>query len=310
MQGSLPWRAGEKVRLTLPVPGLDVALPATAIAGRRDGPTVLVTGGVHGGEYPGIEAAIRLARSLNPEVLAGRVLVVHQANPPAFRAKLQYLNPLDGKNLNRVFPGDPNGTASERMAAALFAYARAADAWIDLHGGDIHEALVPFTIYAGGEGSVAGQARRMAEVYGIPRLVESASVSGGTYAAAAAAGIPAILPEAGECGRLDEEAVATHLFGLTNALRALGVLPEEPEEVPPPRTYRRFEWVRAEVDGLWYRRTVAGAVVGEGDVVGEIRDVYGERLLEARAPVAGEVLFVVTSLAVNTGDPLFAVAAP
>jgi predicted deacylase len=307
----IPWKSGERVRVAIPVPGLSVALPATAVAGRRDGPGLMVTGGVHGGEYCGIDAAIRFSRALDPATLAGRVLIVHLANPPAFWAKLQYLNPLDQKNLNRVFPGDPAGSASERMAAALVEQARDLDAWIDLHSGDIHEALAPFTIYAERDDAVGAQSRAMAEAFGIPRLVASASIAGGTYAAAAQMGIPAILAESGGVAQLHEEDVTRHVFGLMNVARTLGLVAESPlAPAIKPVTYRRFEWVRAATAGLWYRATNVGTHVEAGDTVGELRDVYGDRLAAYTAPVAGEVLFVATSLAINVDDPLFAVGAP
>jgi predicted deacylase len=310
MSFAIPWKRGEKVRVALPVSGLSATLPATAVAGHRDGPTLVVTGGVHGGEYVGIEAAIRFARRLDPSELSGRVLVVHLTNPPAFWAKLQYLNPLDGKNLNRVFPGNADGSASERIAAAVVEQARGADAWIDLHSGDIHEALAPFTIYAERDDAVGRRAREMAEAFGIPRLVASSSIAGGTYAAAARMGMPAILAESGGVAQLDEEDVARHLWGLENVAKLWGVLPG-PALPPPvaPVTYRRFEWVRSQTQGFWYRQVNVGAMVEAGQPVGTLRDAYGDPIADFPAPVAGELLFVATSVAINPDDPLFAVGA-
>jgi len=292
----------------LDVPGTEARMPFTAVHG--DGPRVLITGGVHGGEYPGIEAAIRIARELDPGQVRGFVVVVHPVNLPAFHARRQYVVPDDGRNLNRQFPGDPAGSLSQRMAYTLMEVARSMDAWIDLHGGDIHEALVPFTIYSDvAEPDVAARSRAMAAVYGIPDVIASASVKGGTYSAAAAAGVPAILAEAGQLGRLDEDCVDIHLKGCRNVLRSLGVLPGEPDPVEPVRALSRFEWCMAEQSGCWYPSVALGDTVLEGQPVGQVRDYFGETLREYVAPASGIVLFMVTSLAMNEGDPLLAVGA-
>lgn len=305
----LPWGwPASRTRHQIEVPGVDVHLPATLVVGAQEGPTLLVSGGVHGGEYPGIEAAWRFARDLDPTMLRGRVVVIHLTNPPPFWAKMQYVSPLDGINLNRVFPGSSEGSACERIAHVVMSIATESDAWVDLHGGDIHEALVPFTIYSD-RGDAAMQARAMAEAYGIPRLLASDSVAGSTYAAAAQAGIPAILAEAGECGQLDEAAVITHLEGLRNILRLVGCLDEPLHATPPTVTYRSFVWSRATQRGLWHRAAGAGDQVVEGQLVGVLTDEYGDVLDEVTAPRSGEVVFIATSMAIGEGDPLFSVTA-
>jgi hypothetical protein len=272
---------------------------------------VLITGGVHGGEYPGIEAAIRLARDLDPRQVSGRIAVVHIYGISAFHARLQYLVPEDGKNPNRVFPGKATGTVSERMAATLMeSLAAEADAWIDLHGGDIHEALEPFTIYSDGAApDVIAKSRAMAEAYGISNIVVSQSIVGGTYGAAASRGVAAILTEAGGVGQLDEASVAVHLKGLRNVLRLLRVLPGTPEPVPPPTIHSRVVWLRSGHTGCWYPSVYAGQRVNEGQVIGRIKDYWGDVLAEHRAPAAGIILFVVTSLAISPTDPLVGIGA-
>ncbi len=226
---------GQRAFGTIPVPGLDVALPVAVLHGRRPGPTVCITAGIHGAEYVGIEAAIRTVQVLDPQRLRGTVVVVPITNPPAFAARAIYVCPLDGKNLNRVFPGAPEGTPSERIAHAVFTAAIArADAYIDLHGGDLNEALLPFTLYHGGAApEVAARARAMAEAFGIRHIVDGV-VDGAAYAAAAAAGIPAILPEAGGQGVLDPAMVRVHIRGVANVLKHLGVLRGRSAPVRPP----------------------------------------------------------------------------
>jgi len=302
---------GAKARGILPVAGTVLQLPLTLVHAAQGGPRVLVTGGVHGGEYPGIEAAIRLARELDPIAIRGRVAVVHIYGLSAFHARLQYLVPEDGKNPNRVFPGKATGTTAERMAATLMeALVAGADAWVDLHGGDLHEALEPFTVYSdGGAPEVVAKSRAMAEAYGIAHIIRSQAIAGGTYGAATGRGVPAILTEAGGVGQLDEDSVAVHLKGLRNVLRLLGVLSGAPEPTPPATHFSQFVWLRSEHSGCWYPSVRAGQPVTQGQVIGVIRDYWGELLVEHRAPASGVVLFVVTSLAINPTDPLLGVGA-
>ena len=116
-------------------------VPCHVLQGTAAGPTLLVTAGIHGAEYASIAAAQRLA-ALDPTTLSGRLVVVPIVNTSAYFARSIYLNPLDGKNLNRVFPGRADGSASERLAFWLVReLMTGADASLDLHGGDLIEAL-------------------------------------------------------------------------------------------------------------------------------------------------------------------------
>jgi predicted deacylase len=309
--GPLDAAPGTKVTGFLPVPGTPIEMPVTVVNGAAAGPRLAVTAGVHGGEYPGIEAAIRTAAGLEVRDVRGTVVIVHIVDVPAFAARSIYICPLDGKNPNRVFPGRPDGTASERLAHTLFTEVIApSDAYVDLHGGDINEALVPFTIIVEtGNAAVDARAREMAQVYGI-RYIVRGRVGGGTYAAAAQQNIPAILTEAGGQGLLDEASLQTHLRGLRNVLRHLGVMTGTPDAVEPATTLGRLHWVTSQHTGLFYAEVAPGDRVAAGWRVGEIRDYFGRRLVEMHAPASGIVLFTVTTPATNPNDPLFAVGEP
>ena len=286
-----------------------VEMPVVVINGSRPGPTLCVTGGVHGGEYPAIEAAIRLSRSLKPEAVHGTVIIVPIVSVPAFQRRAIYVNPMDGVNINRVFPGNPAGTITEVMAATLFREAVAqSDAYIDLHGGDLVEALVPFTIYyQSGNATVDETSRKMAEVYGIKYIVRSMAIRGGSYQAAAAVGKPAILTESGGQGILDEPSVQIHVRGVTNVLKHLGILRGTPEVGEQPVHFPQSSWLAAEQGGLFYPAVSVGQRVEKGQVVGEFRDWFGDSIARVESPAAGIVLFLVTSPAINKGDPILSV---
>ncbi len=300
---------GQKVRGVLPIPGTGLEMPLTLIHGAKPGPLVLVSAGVHGGEYVGIETAMRFAREVDPKDVSGRLAVVHIYGVSAFHARQQYVVPEDGKNPNRVFPGRASGTVSERMAATLMeTFVGGASAWVDLHGGDIHEALEPFVIYTEAAApEVVAKSRAMAEAFGLPYVVTSQARAGNTYAGAASVGVPAILAEAGGMGQLEESSVALLLRGLANVSLLLGILPGSPKPAPRPTVFSRFDWLCSEHRGCWYPAVRAGDQVREGQLIGVIKDYWGDTLTEHRAPADGVVLFVVTSLAINPTDPLVGV---
>ncbi len=289
------------------VPGTPVQMPCTYISGHQPGKNILITGGVHGGEYPCIETAIRLAKQLEPEDVKGTLLIIHPVNIPAFLARLQYYGPYDGKNLNRVFPGKALGTVSERIAYSVHQLQKEADFYIDLHGGDIHEALVPFVIYSkvGGE-EVAEQSRLASAAVGFPYVVGSVS-DNGSIGGAAAAGVPGFLAELGMCGRWSETEVETYYSAIENVLRYLGSVEGKAMEYPDVRFMEKMTVTKAQHDGCWYPTKSLEDSIKKGEKIGEIRDFFGNTLSEYFAETDGLLLYVVSSLAITQGDPLTAI---
>lgn len=296
--------------LQVSLPGRTVDVPVIVINGEGDGPRVVVTAGVHGAEYVGIEGARRLGASVDPDEVRGSLVVVPIVNTTAFYARSIYTSGLDDTNLNRVFPGREDGSASEALAGWIFRTVIApSQYYIDMHGGDMIEALAPFVLYVRtGNGSVDEVALAMARATGIPRVI-AGTTGGSTYAAAAAAGIPAILAEIGGQGVWSDTLAMQHEESTRRVLQSLGVLPGGPVETVGQRFYERFAWMRAEVDGLFYPAVTVGDTVKEGQLVGSIADVFGTERQRLEAVAGGEVAFLVTSLAMNRGDPILAVAA-
>ena len=294
----------------LDLAGHQVETPVFVINGTHAGPTLGVTAGIHGAEYASIAAALQLGQSLESEGLRGRVIVVPVANVPAFRMRSIYVCPLDGQNLNRMFPGNPDGTASEQLADWLFHNViKQADYYVDLHGGDLIEALIPCTIYHRSGNKVIDQkSLELAKVFGIQYIVRS-ETKGSTYSAAAQAHIPAILTEAGGQGIWPPEAVAVHTDGLNRLMRHLGMLKGPPPEPVPTQILARFIWLRSEHEGYYYPKVGVGDVVHKGQDIGCVTDFQGNVLQAIAAPADGKVLFLVSSLAINQNDPLLAVGA-
>jgi predicted deacylase len=278
--------------------------PYVAVNGVQPGPAVLVTAGIHGSEYASIDAAVRLGATLDPKVLQGQVLCLPLMNPAAFWERAAYVSPIDNLNPNRVFPGKPKGSFTERLAHLLVEKAmRHADAYLDMHGGDLPEALVPFTMYEEtGDPTLDARSRAMAEAFGSPALLvqraSNAPISGAAYATAARLGIPAIIAEDGGAGLFDAHASNRMLSGAENVLRVLSVLPGGARTMPSPRQFDRFVWIRSQEAGFFKRCVRVGDEVTAGAGLGTISDFFGRTVEEITTDRAGQILFLVVSAAI------------
>jgi predicted deacylase len=214
--------------------------------------------------------------------------------------------PDDGKNLNRCFPGDPAGTLAERLAHATFTELIAgSDALVDMHAGDMVEALEPFALYDAGPGEAS--ARELAIAYGLGYIIRQEpgperAVGGTTSAAAARAGIPAIIAEAGGCGLVEQAAVDAHVRGLDRVLALLGMAVDPAPAAGPestPAYLRRFLWLRCDDAGWWEPAVRPGEAVTEGQLLGTVSSIDGAQVLQTiTAPAAGVPMFVTSSPAV------------
>jgi predicted deacylase len=275
----------------------------TTVTGAKPGPVLFVGAGVHGGEYPAIETVIRLSTTLDPSTIAGTVILMPVLNLPAFRNRSMFVCPVDNVNPNRVFPGDPNGSYSEQMTHALInQFVVHADAYLDLHGGDIPEALVPFSICRGGRETVDAASKELAMAFGLPyvlavsRPVQPAKGSS-SYVAAAEKGVPSVLAEAGGVGQLQQDAVDLLVAGVHRVMAHLRMIDTQGSVVgtttaTSPTVLTAFEWVYVTHAGMFYSDLHAGDLVQIGQELGTIGSLFGDKLETVVAPVTGRVLFL------------------
>ena len=288
--------------------------PYLAIRGAVDGPTVLITAGIHAAEYTGVEAAIRIGRTIDPAQVRGTVLVIPVLNRPGFYERSIYVNPEDNDNLNRLFPGKADGTWGERFAHRLLTeIVVGCDNAIDLHAGDMIEDLTPFVIYRQtGDAALDARITTMANAYGARWAVMSAPTGerpGSLYAVAAINGVAAMLAESGGNGLPLEPDIARHVHGVTNILKTIGSLSGVAEMPAPTTVVQSFDWLRSPVEGIFRAHVRVDQRVAKGDVVGEMTDLVGEPLATLKAPVSGVVLFTVTSPAIKKDGLLLAIGA-
>lgn len=309
--GNLSVGEGDKVKGYLELPTIEEKLPAFLIHGSGESPKVLVLAGIHGCEYTSIDAAQKIGLELIPSQVNGKVIVLPIANPASFYTRSIYVHPSDQKNLNRMFPGVKDGTDAERLAYWLNqSVFKEVDYIIDLHGGDMIEALVPFTIYhITEERNICESSKEMASLFDIDYVIgSSGQVPGSTYGCAAEQGIPAIIAEAGQQGILSPEHSILLQEGVKNILISLDLL--EGQVKKSESIYiSAFDWYRSDLQGLWYPAIQIGDTVVVGQQLGIITDEFGETIKEIFSSTEGVVLFLVTSLAINSQDPLLAIGA-
>jgi len=313
--GGLRAEPGERRRGFIRVPGLEPIweMPAVVVRGREPGPTLAVTSGMHAAEYVPIEAVTRLTRWLDPARLRGTLLAVPIVNTPGFFERSIYVNPRDGRNLNRSFPGKADGEPSGQVAAFLLSeLIDGSDAYVDAHCGDLIEALFPYTGWVHGSDSVvASDSRALADAYGFEFTygLEPDSLPGSAVVNAAMHGVPAIVAEIGQQGICDELSVGRHLRGLQNVLAHLGMIDSLGAAPARPAQLADFVVMGTDMSGTFHPTVQVGDRVVEGASIGELHDLFGDTIHDFRATVSGIVLFCMTALAVKKGDPLLAIGA-
>jgi predicted deacylase len=316
--GDLKVAPGEAKAGYLPVPernNIGTFIPITVINGLKKGKVLALVAGVHGYEYPPILALYRLKRMVDPQSLKGTLILVHVANLPAFQKRIIYYNPHDWKNLNRVFPGDLQGTLCQRIAYVLKKEViERCDSLIDLHCGDGNEALIPYCYWMVSDNEKIDKVSKdMVLAFGIEHIIidktRTRDITQSKYCGNTAVllGKPAITTESGYLGRTDEEAVVRNIKGILSVMRLFGMIEGKPEPVANPVWIDRYEVVYSNHDGLFYPLTKMGYYVTKGQKVGYITDFLGEVKQELRAPFSGMILYIINTPPTSKGEPLFEV---
>ena len=293
--------------------GIDASIPVTLIRGKRPGPVLALLAGIHGSEYAPIIALQRLSQELDPDSMSGTVILVLTAHVQSFLMRTVYYNPVDWHNLNRMFPGDPDGTMTQRIAYAITTQViDQCDVLIDNHAGDTNEDLAPFIFcLETGDQKTDQSMRELAKVYGIP-IVKKGTVPKGappkyTTHTAALKGKPAITIESGKIGPVKEEDVVRVVKGSYNVMKHLGILEGEPEKTPDLKWIKKSTTVSSQYTGLFYPLVVSKEWVEKGQLLGRVTDFFGEVKQEVKAPHDGMVLYLVATPPISEGEDLVSV---
>jgi len=323
MQLEVP--AGERISGKLSVnggaDGVDTFIPVTVFHGRDSGPVLSLIAGIHGSEYSPIISMQRLPELLDPQAMAGTLIIVHIANLPAFQGRSIYFGPDDLKNLNRSFPGKADGTVTERIAFTLTEEIMPlSDYLIDIHSGDGNESLRPsYSAYyaeAGGA-EVVDQSRRLAVAFGLETIVQFAgsysSLDDAIYTSAQSVtrGIPSIDVESGELGVIDDVFIDPITDGALSVLRELGMIEGEPIVAANPLVISDRARVYSEYEGIWHKDALVktGDFVTKGTELGVITDYFGKELQTVVAPASGVLLILFATPPVNVDDNIAVIGA-
>lgn len=298
---------GRKASLELPVAtlptGSSFSLPLSVVHGSRPGPTVWLSGAIHGDELNGVEIIRLVLRELRARSLAGTVIAAPVVNVFGFITESRYLP--DRRDLNRSFPGSRRGSLASRLAHLFMTeVVDRADVGIDLHTGSNHRSNLPQIRCATDD----PRTMALAEAFAAPVTVHAALRDGSLRAACVKRDIPILLYEAGEAHRFDEFAIDAGVAGVLRVLSHLGL---RSDGEPPPRPTRLVDttsWVRAGRSGLFRLGTDLGARVGRGDELGAVADAHGQSRGTVRAPFDGIVIGLTRNPQVSQGDALVHVA--
>lgn len=286
-----------------------ITLPLLVARGPVSGPVLAVTAAIHGDEFEGVQAIHEVFDSLNPLALRGALAAVPVANPNAHRACTRE-NPVDDKNLARVFPGNDSGTESEQIAAALSTHLIAhADFYLDLHSGGVRFAMPSMAGYW----SEDPRAHVAAEIFGAPLIWAHPNIDPGrTISLAKELGIPFLYTEARGSARIHPEDLLMMKRGIVNLLRHLHILEGAPDVPAPPRRLsgdgNTDAGIRTNHAGFFIPEAELLETVHEGQRIGRLTDLHGRILELFHAPRRGVVALRREMPAVAVGDTVFILA--
>ncbi len=302
--------AGSRRTIDLPVSVLSDHTPVTmsvhVIHGRRPGPVVFVSAGVHGDEVIGVEIVRRLLRAPNLANLRGTLLLVPIVNTYGFLIHSRYLP--DRRDLNRSFPGIAKGSLAARLANLFITeIVSRCSLGIDLHSAAVHRTNLPQIRVS----PKNPEALRLAHVFGAPVILCAGIRDGSLRAAARNLGVDMLLYEAGEGLRFDEMGVRAGVAGILRVLRDRNMVPAKGIARPKaqPLLCASSKWMRAPAGGLLRTFRSEGDAVMRGDLLGAVSDPFGEVETELVAEKDGIIIGRAVLPVVNEGDAIFHIAA-
>jgi predicted deacylase len=311
--GSATANPGQKATGFLEVPaGSDAAtsIPVVVIRGTKPGPVLALVSGSHGTEYASIIALEKLIPAIDPAQVAGTVIIVPLVNLPSFNEKVPHINPVDGKSMNRFYPGKADGTQTERVSFLITKQVvERCDYLIDYHGGDLDENLRPYAYWPkSGNDKQDATTHDMVLAFGLDHIIvwsdrpRDPNASRYLDNTAGTRGKPAIAVEAGHSGTVEADDVGALVNGTLSVMRYLKMLPGKPSTIDHPVWIGKVDTVSSEHAGIFYPLVARGSYVEQGMKIGYVTDYFGNTIYEAQAPAAGVVLYICAVPSMKKGD--------
>jgi uncharacterized protein len=276
--------------------------PLADIRGARDGPTMAIIAGMHGGEFSGPLAAMRLIQAVDPDELVGRLLIVPVLSTQAFMLRNMQLSPIDQREVHYVWPGNPRGTYSEALIDLVYSVVQDADYLLDLHSGEMAQALEPYVCVPWvADGPLWESSLMLASAFDVP-FVDRRALQETPLALPKVLldrGIPNVWTEIGRNGLTDERYTTLQYDGLVNLLRQLRMVPGEPRTFTPRVVGPRHWGVYAERSGVWLPVVGPCDHVTRGQALGTLVDYFGEPLEAFTSPGDALVEYISSNPAIN-----------
>lgn len=289
-----------------------ISIPVADIPGREPGKTLVVTAGMDGDEYTGIEAAYRLIERYQQGDFRGRLIVLPIMNMPGFEAESSK-NPLDGKFPKDIFPGNPRGTATEQLLYWFVTnHLPSADMWLDLHSGALSERLHPFLwTPETGVASIDGRIATFHALSGADIILFPSAPLFSKSAQLAKKGCAYVMAESGERGYQRRADVERHLQWAEAAMLSLTLLEQQlPVKKDPPTLWRHLSFVLAPCDGLWSPNAIPSEEIRNGHILGTYHMMDDVRSHELCAKTEGLPLWWKETMPMKKGELLCALARP
>ncbi len=310
--GDLPTRESIQSEIESRFRDGTLSVPVLAVRGARPGKTLVATAGVHGDEYEGMEAIHRTFGALDPSSMSGTFVAVPVVTLPAFWMACR-VNPLDSRNMARVFPGSAEGSASERLASRLLdRVLRHASLYIDLHSAGRGSHWVTMCGFSSQEASHTETARAAAKCFGAPVIWEhpyDPNTRGRTLNATNDLGIPSLYTEAHGGGHARPDDVECYTRGLANLLRFLKIaelpsagLPEPYEPLEVCGNGNTDTAINVSNSGLLWLQVKPGDHVCAGQKLAFVRDLDGQVVEEIVSPQDAFVVGIRAMPRVFVGD--------
>jgi predicted deacylase len=304
---------GQKATGFIEVPaGVDAAtsIPVVVVRGAKAGPVLALVSGAHGTEYASIIALEKLIQSLDAAQVSGTVIIVPLVNIQSFAQKVPHVNPVDGKSMNRFYPGKQDGTQTERASWLITKQVvERCDYLIDYHGGDLDENLRPYSYWPKtGNAQQDATTHDMVLAFGLDHIIvwsdrpKDPAASRYLDNTANTRGKPAIAVEAGYSGTVEPSDVQALVDGTLSVMRYLKMLPGAASVVESPVWFGKIDTVASDQAGIFYPLVQRGSYVEQGTKIGTVTDYFGKTIYEARAPAAGVVLYICSVPSMKKGD--------
>ena len=301
--GSAIAKRGERAYGELVVPpGVDsgTVIPVAVIHGAKPGPVIALVAGAHGTEYASIVALTRIIDRIDPKTLTGTVIVAPMLNVASFERMIVHVNPADRKSMNGFYPGDPNGTQTDRALAVVAQnIVKPADVVIDLHGGDLDEDLRPYSYWMrSGDAARDSANQQLALVFGLGDIIiwdldlSQPATLRNLSSYALGAGKLALVAEAGRSGVSSTDDVNSLIDGCLNVMGSLKMIDRAARPVQHPVWIGNDQRVAADAPAMFYQTVNHGDYVIAGSKVGYLTDYLGRPKGDVLSPITGIVTFI------------------